>query len=786
VTGRLTGISTILFCLLLVLLALSPAAAQTPSTDSEKSETKPPMELPGITVIGVAPLPALGIPVQKYPGNVQSVTPEDVAGRNALDLSDTLFRRLGSVSVTTSQGNPWQNDVTYRGFLASPLTGSPIGLSVYLDGMRFNDGFGDTVSWDLIPKLAISGIDVIPGSNPIFGLNTLGGALAIHTKNGRDFPGTSIGASGGSFGRWNVEAEHGGSWGPFDWYLAFNALDEDGWRAESPSKLRQLFTKVGWESGGTAVGLTYVYIDNDLTGNGLAPESILHHDRRALYTFPDQTRNMMNLGMVHGSHQLTDDLLLSVNAFFRDYQRHTFNGDAEITCVDDATGSQVFDPSGRLLHLGRCQGPSAGLVDSAGNPLAGTLQRQAGAADRTTETSSQDWGATLQLSYKGKVFGHGNRVTAGVAYDGHQSRFTQREADADLVPQPFGVGTRQTGAFETAVDVRTEQENIGVYLTDTFDITEQLALTLAGRYQHVSIMIRDRSGLNPALDGDHDFGRFSPAAGLTFQALKTLTLFFSYSEGFRTPTPAELTCADPNAPCNLPNAFLADPPLRPVVARTYELGARGTLPLPGTPTALEWNVALFRTNLDDDILFTITQSGGGGFFRNVSGTRRQGAEVGLEGTWKRLRYFLSYGYVDATYQSDETLASVTEADGVRVKVGDRIPGIPQHSLKLGAEVEILKGLWVGADVIATSGTFLRGDDGNRLPKVDGYAILNLHARYRPFRHVELWARVDNATNARYETGGASNFNAFANPIAVERFVAPAPPIAGWGGVRVSF
>jgi outer membrane receptor protein involved in Fe transport len=170
----------------------------------------------------------------------------------------------------------------------------------------------------------------------------------------------------------------------------------------------------------------------------------------------------------------------------------------------------------------------------------------------------------------------------------------------------------------------------------------------------------------------------------------------------------------------------------------------------------------------------------------VSGTRRQGAEVGLEGTWKRLRYFLSYGYVDATYQSDETLASVTEADGVRVKVGDRIPGIPQHSLKLGAELEILKGLWVGADVIATSGTFLRGDDGNRLPKVDGYAILNLHARYRPFRHVELWARVDNATNARYETGGASNFNAFANPIAVERFVAPAAPIAGWGGVRVSF
>jgi iron complex outermembrane recepter protein len=786
VTGRLTGMSTSLFSVLLVLLALSPAAAQTPSTESEKPETKPPIELPGITVIGATPLPALGIPVEKYPGNVQSFTAEDVAGRNALDLSDTLFRRLGSVNINSSQGNPWQNDVTYRGFLASPLTGSAIGLSVYLDGMRFNDGFGDTVSWDLIPKLAISGIDVIPGSNPIFGLNTLGGALAIRTKNGRDFPGTSIGASGGSFGRWNVEAEHGGSRGPFDWYVAFNALDEDGWREQSPSKLRQLFTKVGWESAGTAVGLTYAYVDNDLTGNGLVPESILNQNRRAVYTFPDQTRNTMNLGIVHGSHRLTDDLLLSGNAFYRDYQRRTFNGDAEVTCVDDATGAQVFDASGRLLHLGRCQGPSAGLVDSAGNPLDGTLQREADGEDRTTKTSSQDWGATLQLSYKGKVFSHGNSVTAGVAYDGHQSRFTQREADAELVPKRLGVGTQQTGEFETAVDVRTRQENIGVYLTDTFDITEQLALTLAGRYQHVSIAIRDRSGQNPALNGDHNFSRFSPAAGLTFQVLKNLTLFFSYSEGFRAPTPAELTCADPDAPCNLPNAFVADPPLRPVVARTYELGARGKLPFLGNPSALEWNVGLFRTNVDDDILFTIIQTGGGGFFRNVSGTRRQGAEVGLEGTWKRLQYFLSYAYVDATYQSDETLASVTEANGVRIQVGDRIPGIPQHSLKLGAAVEILKGLWIGADVIATSGIFLRGDDGNRLAKVDGYVILNLHARYRLFRHVELWARVDNATNAHYETGGASNFNAFANPIAVERFVAPAPPIAGWGGVRVSF
>jgi outer membrane receptor protein involved in Fe transport len=766
---------------MVVLGGACPALAQ-----DAPAEPPPVMTLPPVVVIGATPLPALGVPLDKYPGNVQSLGTDDIAGWNTVDLPDTLFRRLGSVNVLGSQGNPWQNDVTYRGFLASPLTGSPIGLSVYFDGMRFNDGFGDTVSWDLIPKLALAGIDVIPGSNPIFGLNTLGGALALRTKNGRDFPGTSIGASGGSFGRWNVEAEHGRSWGPLDWYLAFNALDEDGWRAESPTQLRQLFTKVGWERAGTRVGLTYSYIDNDLTGNGLVPESILDQNRNAVYTFPDQTRNRMNLGILQGRHWLTDDLLISGNAFYRDYRRRTFNGDAEVNCVDEDTGEQVFDASGQLVHLGDCQGPSAGLVDGAGNPVDSTLEREAEGEDRTTGTSSQDWGGTVQLSHKGKILGHGNRVTAGVAYDGHQSRFNQREAPADLVPKRLGVGTAQTGDFETEVDVRTRQENVGVYLTDTFDITERLAVMLAGRYQYVGIAIRDRSGENPALNGDHDFNRFSPAAGLTFQALENLALFFSYSEGFRAPTPAELTCADPDAPCNLPNAFVADPPLRPVVARTYELGARGKLPLFGNPSALEWNAGLFRTDVQDDILFTITQTGGGGFFQNVSGTRRQGAELGLSGTWKRLRYFLSYAFVDATYQSDETLASVTDPNGVTIRPGDQIPGIPQHNLKVGAEVEALKNFWIGADVAAVSGVYLRGDDANQRAKVDGYGILNLQVRYRPIPQVEIWARGDNVTNTHYATGGALNFNAFANPIAVQRFVAPGAPIGGWGGVRVSF
>lgn len=208
-------------------------------------------ELSAVEVVEHTPLPALGIPIEKYPGNVQEIASEEIERQNPLDISEMFYRNLGSVNINAAQNNPWQNDVTYRGFLASPLTGSPIGLSVYLDGMRFNDGFGETMNWDLIPQSAIAEIDVIPGSNPVFGLNTLGGALNIRTKRGFDLQGTEVEASGGSFGRWAVEAEHGVTRGPFDLYLTFNALDESGWREHSPSELRQLFSSIGWKTNCT-------------------------------------------------------------------------------------------------------------------------------------------------------------------------------------------------------------------------------------------------------------------------------------------------------------------------------------------------------------------------------------------------------------------------------------------------------------------------------------------------------------------------------------------------------
>ncbi len=145
------------------------------------------------------------------PANVQSFSRHDFDRQRPLGLTDFLGANANSVAVGAAQGNPFQQDISFRGFFASPLLGAAQGLSVFQDGVRINEAFGDVVNWDLLPPSAISSVQLIPGSNPVFGLNTLGGALAIYTRSGAQNPGAAAELSAGSFGRRGLEVEYGGS-----------------------------------------------------------------------------------------------------------------------------------------------------------------------------------------------------------------------------------------------------------------------------------------------------------------------------------------------------------------------------------------------------------------------------------------------------------------------------------------------------------------------------------------------------------------------------------------------
>src|SRR4051812_5847573 len=229
------------------------------------------IELPTVHVISTTPLPGLGVPREHVPSNVQAATSAEIELRQALDLSEFLERSFDSVSVNASQNNPYQPDVSFRGFTASPLLGTAQGLSVFVDGVRVNEAFGDVVNWDLIPRNAISSISLIPGSNPVFGLNTLGGALSINTKSGFSYPGFAMRTSAGSWGRVTGEFEYGGHGERVDWFLAGTRVSEDGWREHSRSDVQQLFFKSGVQTSGTDLDVSVSLADNTLNGTQALP-----------------------------------------------------------------------------------------------------------------------------------------------------------------------------------------------------------------------------------------------------------------------------------------------------------------------------------------------------------------------------------------------------------------------------------------------------------------------------------------------------------------------------------
>ncbi len=719
------------------------------------------LELPTVEVIGTTLLPGLGTPVRDVPANIQVHTQQDLARQRQLNISDYLEQNASSITVNAAQGNPFQPDVSFRGFTASPLLGVPQGLSVFQDGVRINEPFGDVVNWDLIPQSAIASVQLMPGSNPAFGLNTLGGALAIYTKSGSNNPGGSLEVYGGSFGRRAIEFEQGGKGGNWDYFMTGNLLHDQGWAEHNPSRVKQFFGKLGYQTGDTDLDLSLTLADNMLEGTQTLPRSF--PDIREAYTFPDRTGNRLGMLTLKGSHFINNGWLLGGNLYYRDYR-------------NSSVSSNVNDNFGE-------RDPLTGLPD--------TVQAL---NDRST-IDQISYGFGMQLTYQGRLAGKKNQLMLGTTVDLGHARFRQ---DAQEAQFDANRGTVPIGPFVQNTDAETNNRYYGLFASDTLTLNEHWSLSLSGRYNLAQIRIRDMSGNAAELNGDHSFSRFNPALGVNFNPTPNLTAYASYNEGMRAPTPIELTCADPNAPCKLPNNFLSDPALKKVVARTVEAGARGK-----HGAAYSWSMAAYRTELSDDLQFISSQGAGSnsGFFQNVGSTRRQGLELGSTGKWGSLSVSARYSYVDATYQSSFSTtspinSSADDNGSILVKPGNRIPGIPRHSLKLRLDYDASERWSIGGNLVYASDIYARGDENNFdvRGKVPGYAVVNLDTRFKLEKGWELFARVDNLLNREYANFGILGRNVFTGPgrsfdgenALGEQFRGYGAPRGIWLGLRYSW
>jgi iron complex outermembrane recepter protein len=777
---------------LLLLVPVATAAADDAGADSSGLQT---------VVVSATAIPGTSIDIDKVPGNVQILKASDLSREGSASLTQALNSNLSSVNINDDEDDPFQPDILYRGFEASPVLGTPEGLAVYQNGVRINEAFGDTVNWDLFPDIAVDQVELV-SSSPLYGLNALGGAISVTMKNGFTYSGSELELSGGSYGQHSVVGQFGGNSGPFGFYIAGRALDWPGWRDYSGDRLRDLYAAFSWHTDAATFDLSWSHADNEMDGQGPAPVQELAVNRSLVFTGPQNNVNNLNFFTLDGTLKLGGGWGLEGVFYYRQYSQSVLNGNNTSYEACSSAPAILCQPDGVTR-----------LMNSAGQSLATPNSLYIGENDYE-QIDAWGRGATLQISNNQPLGSLTNQFTLGAAVDyAANDYFTGAQIGAlnsalFVLPTDLIVYTPENSPAAiaqgdpTPVSVDSINKNLGAFVTDTLNLTPQLAVTGSGRYNIAHINLVDQLGDN--LTGFNRFVHFNPAIGATYKLSPAATLYGGISTNTRTPTASEIECSNPLTPCLLPTNLAGDPPtLRQVIAHTSEIGLRGQLAASAASSGeLTWNLSAFRTLLHDDI-YGIATSVSSGFFQNVGDTRRQGIEAGLKYHGPSWSTYLNYSLVEATFQSALTVPSPSNpfqdpAGNIQVEPGDHLPGIPEHRIKAGADYQILSNWSAGATVNWVSSFYYVGDESNQLAPISGYWTANLHTSFKPGAHCEFFASIDNLFNRKYSTWGILSdptgigapgipVTGYTNGPGIDnRFLSPAAPLEVFGGVRITF
>ncbi len=745
------------------------------------------VRLPEVDIIGTSPLLGSGVDSATVPAQVDVLKSGDItrSGTSTSDAVRALEEQVGGVNVDSAAGNPYQPTLFYHGFEASPLQGTPQGLAVYVNGVRFNQAFGDTVNWDLLPEAAIDQIN-LDSSNPVFGLNALGGSLNVQLKNGFTYHGGEIEASGGSFGTVTGDMQYGVQSGDTAAYFAAGGTHSAGWRDAQSSDIENFYGDLGWRSERTEVHLNLTLAHSALNGPGTSPVELLDADPKAQFTSPNWITNRFMQVSLSANLDVSDTLSLQAVTYYNNFLQRVANGNApNDTPCNDGSGLLCSD-----------SGPSTTIGGATIPAFLGSSPFAYSELDTQT-TNTNGYGASLQATETTKLFGLSNHLVGGFSFDGAQTEFDGDGYIGGISPASrafVGPGVLiDEPSNNVPVRAAISDAYYGVFVADTLNLTPRLAATASGRFNLAEIDLLDQNGGD--LTGNHSYSSFNPEVGLTYKLTPWLTAYADYAEANRAPTPAELSCAGPNNSCSLANFFVGDPNLKQVVARTVEAGIRGAITL-DNGGKLRYEMGVYHSDLDDDIIFVNSVVLNRAFFTNIGQTQRQGIDAHLQYSTDVWSAYVSYAYTDATYRTGfvEAAGSNPAADAagnITINSGNRLPGIPAHQVKLGGSYHVTDRWTVEATGIARSGAYLFGDEANLTPKLPAYVTLNLGTSYKITPHVEVFGSIENVTDAKYYTYGTFSpttavYLAQAPNATNPRAYSPAAPIGGYGGLRVTF
>ena len=773
-------------------LALATAGLLATTSVAALAQTAPQgapaaVNLPDVNVVGSTPLLGSGVDRDKIPAATNVLSSADITRTGIPSLTGAILDNIPSVTINDTEGNPFQPDIIFRGFIASPVAGTSEGLAVYVNGARFNDSFGDTVNWDLIPSVAISTVNV-EASNPVFGLNALGGSVNVQMKNGFDFHGADVTGYGGSYGRLSGSLEYGHQAGNFAIYAAGEILNDNGFRQTSASNIYRLYTDLGWRSDAAELHVAVTAAANTLGNPGATPVQALDASISNIFTAPNTVSNKYVSVNINGSYALSDATTLQGLAYFQNLNQLVPNGTtSDVAPCDDGSG---------LL----CNDDGTVVTGRNGVPVKDFLNGGTYSGLSTQSLLSHAYGAALQVTNDGDIGGLHNHLVAGASFDGSDNVFAGTASIGGFDPYTrgfIGPGVVQDQPSEgvNPTLVATTTRFYGVFAQDILTLLPGLDLSLAGRFNNAETDLHDKTG--GPVTGQNSFNHFNPSAGLTYRLADWAQIYGSYSQTNRVPTPQELSCASAANPCSLLSFFVGDPPLKQVVASTFEVGARGTLAqLAGGKVS--WNADYYHTENRDDLIYeTALNNPNLAYYTNAGKTLRQGVEANLRFDTAVLHASLGYAYTDATFQNALLLGSgsnpLSDVNGnEHVVPGDRLPGIPRHRGTAVLGYDVTDRWTIGGSAVLQSSQYRFGDEANLTKPVGGYVVVNFNTAYKVTDNVTLFGLVNNIFNERYDTYGSFGpvdtvpWPNVPGGVSDPRTASPGTPIAGYGGVKVAF
>ncbi len=729
-----------------------PAAANPHSTAPAPRRAAASAPAPAATPAPApAPTPA-PLVAATTPAAVNITTAQEIAHTHEFDVARALERVAPDVTIEDVQGNPFSPQVDFRGFVASPVSGTPQGLAVYMNGVRINEAWGDMVNWDLIPTVAIDRTAIVTG-NPLFGLNAIGGAVVMDMKNGFTYHGFELDGRGGSFGRRQGAMQFGVEQDGVAAYLAVEAAGDNGYRKFSGSEIHRLYGDLGWRGDSAEIHASTNIADNKFGVSAAAPNDLVNVDTSSVYTTPQTTKNTLSQFDINGVFTPQQNWKLLADAHYRAFDQS--HADGNTTDFASCGLTTLCDGNGNPTYMPDFFGPNVALA----------------VIDRTW-TTSRTVGGTVQIENDDKLGERPNKIIFGVSLDHGWTNFNASEElgllnPYDLTVPGLGIITLDPAGDVAPVKLNAANTYLGVYTLDTFEATDKLTFTAGARYNLARIALYDL--YSTQLNGASSYAHVNPVVGATYKITPEVAAYASFSESNRAPTPLELGCADPSRPCLIDNFLVADPPLKQVVAHSIETGLRGGfLPaayLPAEagavlPGRVDWSAGVYRTTSFNDILSVPSEIAGQGYFKNAGTTQRQGLETQIRYTDEKLSAYVNYALINATFRSMVELGSPFNpwvvafntlgipASSILVMPGSHMTSIPKQRLKGGFDYALTKEWKIGMDVVYSAGNWVRGDEINAFGTLPSYATVNLRSSYQVTKNFQIYGLIDNVGGVR--------------------------------------